>query len=46
MILKEFYLEFASAKSNISLVFTKMMLELSKGGEDLIEIDSLLDEHV
>ncbi len=44
VILQEFYLEFLSAKSKKSLVFTELIYELPCG-EDIVYEESFLDKH-
>lgn len=46
MILREFDLRFMSAKSKKSLTFVELMPKLSWYGEDMVESESLPDEHI
>jgi hypothetical protein len=46
VVLQEFDLDFSSAKSKKSLVFSKLMSEFPVENEDNKVIDSLPDEHI
>ena len=46
VILQEFDLDFASAKSKKSLVFIELISDFPWLDEDVIHVDSLLDEHI
>jgi hypothetical protein len=45
-ILQEFDLDFASAKSNKSLVFAELISDFPRLDEDVIHVDSFADEHI
>jgi hypothetical protein len=45
-ILQEFDLDFASAKSKKSLVFTELISDFPRLDEDVIHVDSFADEHI
>jgi hypothetical protein len=46
IILQEFDLDFASAKSKKSLVFVELISEFPRLYEDVIHVDSFADEHI
>ena len=45
-ILQEFNLEFVSAKSKKSLIFTELISDFPSEGEDLVCEDMFVDEHI
>jgi hypothetical protein len=45
-ILQEFDLNFASAKSNKSLVFVELISEFTQSYENVIHVDYFVDEHI
>jgi hypothetical protein len=46
VILQEFDLDFASAKSKKSLVFAKLISDFPRPDENVIHVDSFADEHI
>jgi hypothetical protein len=46
IILQEFDLDFGSAKSKKSLVFAELISDFPQLEEDVIPIDSFVDEHI
>jgi hypothetical protein len=46
VILQEFDLDFASAKSKKSLVFVELISEFPRLDEDVIHVDSFADKHI
>jgi hypothetical protein len=46
VILQEFDLDFASAKSKKSLVFTELISDFPRLDEDVIHVDLFADEHI
>jgi hypothetical protein len=46
VILQEFDLDFASAKSKKSLVFAELISDFPRLDEDVIHVDSFVDEHI
>jgi hypothetical protein len=46
VILQEFDLDFASAKSKKSLVFAELISEFPRLDEDVIHVDSFVEEHI
>jgi hypothetical protein len=46
VILQEFNLDFASAKSKKSLVFVELISDFPRLDEDVIHVDSFVDEHI
>jgi hypothetical protein len=46
VILQEFDLDFASAKSKKSLVFTELIFNFPQLDEDVIHVDLFADEHI
>ena len=46
VILQEFDLDFASAKSKKSIVFAKLIFDFPRLDKDVIHVDSFVDEHI
>ena len=46
IILKEFDLEFVSAKSKKSLIFAELILDFTSKAEELVCEDTFIDEHI